>query len=74
MGFRVWVEERCYQWRISGKIYDLNLESWNLSDLGDWESWDLSDECRQYYRERLSWQQIIIVEGVTEIPECTFSD
>ena len=26
-----------------------------------------------YYRERLSWQQIIIVEGVTEIPECTFS-
>lgn len=72
MGFRVWVEERCYQWRISGKVYD--LESWNLSDLGDWESWDLSDECRQYYRERLSWQQIIIVEGVTEIPECTFSD
>ncbi|GFH58508.1 hypothetical protein CTEN210_14984 [Chaetoceros tenuissimus] len=31
-----------------------------------------SDECKQYWRERLSWQQIIVVEGVTEIPESTF--
>ncbi|GFH43825.1 hypothetical protein CTEN210_00298 [Chaetoceros tenuissimus] len=34
---------------------------------------DVSDECREYWRERFSWQQIIIVEGVTDIPYMTFS-
>ncbi|GFH44053.1 hypothetical protein CTEN210_00527 [Chaetoceros tenuissimus] len=46
----------------------------NDEDIADWESWDLSNECKQYIRERFSWQQIIVVEGVTEIPEWTFSD
>lgn len=38
----------------------------------DLESMDLSDECKRYFRERYSWQQIIVVEGVTAIPEFTF--
>lgn len=38
----------------------------------NWESWTISDECKRYLRERQSWQQIIVVEGVTEIPEYTF--
>ena len=37
-----------------------------------WEEWDLSDKCKQYFRERLSWQQIIVVEGVTVIQQKTF--
>ncbi|GFH43848.1 hypothetical protein CTEN210_00321 [Chaetoceros tenuissimus] len=51
---------------------------------GDWEDWqleevvnfeelnELSDECKRYIRERRSWQQIIVVDGVTEIPDYTF--
>ncbi|GFH56694.1 hypothetical protein CTEN210_13170 [Chaetoceros tenuissimus] len=39
------------------------LEAINLSE---------SDECKRYIRERLSWQQIIIVDGVTDIPASTF--
>ncbi|GFH43789.1 hypothetical protein CTEN210_00262 [Chaetoceros tenuissimus] len=39
----------------------------------DWEDWNLSNECKNYWRERLSWQQVIIVDGVTEIPEKTFT-
>ncbi|GFH43824.1 hypothetical protein CTEN210_00297 [Chaetoceros tenuissimus] len=38
----------------------------------DVESSNLSIECKNYIRERQSWQQVIIVEGVTEIPETTF--
>lgn len=38
----------------------------------DVESSNLSIECKKYVRERLSWQQIIFVEGVTEIPEDSF--
>ena len=38
----------------------------------DLESMDVSDECKRYFRERYSWQQIIVVAGVTEIPEFTF--
>ncbi|GFH43852.1 hypothetical protein CTEN210_00325 [Chaetoceros tenuissimus] len=37
-----------------------------------WEDWNLSDECKRYFRERLSWQQIIVLNGVTEIPQFTF--
>ena len=36
------------------------------------EAMDLSDECKRYIRERMSWQQIIVMEGVTTIPEHTF--
>ncbi|GFH46367.1 hypothetical protein CTEN210_02841 [Chaetoceros tenuissimus] len=39
----------------------------------DWESWShLSEECKRYWKERQSWQQIFVVEGVTEIPAWTF--
>ena len=31
-----------------------------------------SGECKQYMRARQSWQQVVIVDGVTEIPEYTF--
>ncbi|GFH44051.1 hypothetical protein CTEN210_00525 [Chaetoceros tenuissimus] len=41
-------------------------------DFGNWESWDLSNDCKQYLRERSSWEQIIVVEGVTMIPIFTF--
>ncbi|GFH58503.1 hypothetical protein CTEN210_14979 [Chaetoceros tenuissimus] len=37
-----------------------------------WEEWNLSIECKEYWRERLSWQQVIVVDGVTEIPRETF--
>lgn len=37
-----------------------------------WQSWPLSDECKDYIRERLSWQQVIVQEGVVEIPYMTF--
>ena len=42
-------------------------------DDAEWEEWGISDECKQYWKERRSWQQVIIEEGVTEIPEMTFS-
>lgn len=32
----------------------------------------LSNECKEYIKERWTWQQIIVVEGVTEISEHTF--
>ena len=38
----------------------------------DLEAMVVSEECKRYFRERLSWQQIIVVEGVTEIPSSTF--
>ena len=61
----------------SKKLYNYELHSewlracyFNKED--DIESMDLSDECKDYFRERLSWQQIIVVEGITVIPEYTF--
>ncbi|GFH61926.1 hypothetical protein CTEN210_18402 [Chaetoceros tenuissimus] len=54
---------------------ELSSEWWHAHqhmNEDDWESWNLSVECREYIRERLSWQQIIVVEGVTEIPNLTF--
>ena len=47
------------KWREHGRNYE------------GWEEWDLSDECKRYWKDGDSWQQIII-EGVTEIPEVTF--
>lgn len=38
-----------------------------------WENWPLSLDCKRYIKERFSWQQVIILEGVTEIPEGTFA-
>ena len=51
--------------------YDENQNHANPHD-DNWEEWNLSDECKQYLRERESWQQIIVVEGVTVIPAWTF--
>ena len=69
-------------------FYDGSKELWNqelidewqerrqnighVEEDDNWESWDLSNECKEYFRERFSWQQVI-VEGVMEIPEFTFS-
>ena len=39
----------------------------------DLEAMNVSDECKRYLRERQTWQQVIIVDGVTEILENTFS-
>lgn len=36
------------------------------------EEFDLSDECKRYWKERLSWQQVIIEKGVTVIPKEAF--
>ncbi|GFH46386.1 hypothetical protein CTEN210_02860 [Chaetoceros tenuissimus] len=67
----------------SKELYNEELEQeWSLGaynfsravdPLGEgWEDWDMSDECKAYCRRRRSWQQIIIEEGVTEIPAWTF--
>ncbi|GFH58431.1 hypothetical protein CTEN210_14907 [Chaetoceros tenuissimus] len=41
-------------------------------EINGWEEWEISDKCKQYFRERLSWQQVIVVEGVTVIQQKTF--
>ncbi|GFH53321.1 hypothetical protein CTEN210_09797 [Chaetoceros tenuissimus] len=41
-------------------------------NIDDWKEWNLSDECKAYWRERQTWKQIIVVEGVTVIPQLTF--
>ena len=42
------------------------------SNINGWQSWHLSSECKEYVKERLTWQQIIVIEGVSVIPEYTF--
>ncbi|GFH46392.1 hypothetical protein CTEN210_02866 [Chaetoceros tenuissimus] len=44
----------------------------NGYDCETWEEWNLSNECKVYWRERETWQQVIVVDGVTEIPAWTF--
>ncbi|GFH46349.1 predicted protein [Chaetoceros tenuissimus] len=58
------LEDEFFEARGSVEFNDVDL-----ADLDD----DLSDACRKYFKERSSWQQIIIQEGVTEIPRRTFS-
>ncbi|GFH43792.1 hypothetical protein CTEN210_00265 [Chaetoceros tenuissimus] len=66
-------------------FYDGSKELWNENlnwersialltgvRANDLESSNVSDECKRYFRERHSWEQIIIVDGVTEIPYMTF--
>ena len=66
-------------------FYDGSKELWNENlnwersialltgvRANDLESSNVSDECKRYFRERLSWEQIIIVDGVTVIPAFTF--
>ena len=57
-------EELEQEWIIAYNHYDQNDENW--------EDWDLSDECKRYWRERQTWEQVIIEDGVTEIPRDTF--
>ncbi|GFH57225.1 hypothetical protein CTEN210_13701 [Chaetoceros tenuissimus] len=60
------------------KLYNQELsEEWrNHRDpprnQDDWERLNVSDECKNYWKERLSWQQVIVVHGVSSIPEYTF--
>lgn len=52
-----------YNWELE---HEWGVEfSWNSTS-------ETSDECKEYHRERESWQQIIVIEGVTVIPENTF--
>lgn len=51
----------------------LNLAVALKTGVESYETLNLSNECKRYIKERLSWQQVIVVEGVTEIPERTFS-
>lgn len=37
-----------------------------------WQSLPVSEECKRYLRERRLWQQVIVLNGVTEFPEFTF--
>lgn len=66
----------------SKELYNESLEreifyqalgiSWENFLLFIESSTQLSNECKEYFRERLSWEQVIIVDGVTEIPNDTF--
>ncbi|GFH43784.1 hypothetical protein CTEN210_00257 [Chaetoceros tenuissimus] len=56
-------------------FYDGSKKLWNCKLHEEWERRPeryQSAECKDYIRERMSWQQIIIEEGVTEIPDFTF--
>lgn len=59
-----------YNWKLHDEwVYEFYNHDKNDDN---WESWNLSVECKRYWKERQSWQQIIIEEGVTEIPYYTF--
>ncbi|GFH49334.1 hypothetical protein CTEN210_05810 [Chaetoceros tenuissimus] len=47
---------------------DMNYEHYCTLDNEE----DRSEECKKYVRERYSWQQIIVMEGVSIIPDGTF--
>ncbi|GFH43788.1 hypothetical protein CTEN210_00261 [Chaetoceros tenuissimus] len=67
-----------YEHLIAQRHGRMNLNAMRRRDghgterTNDFETMDVSDECKRYFRERYSWQQIIVVEGVTAIPEFTF--
>ena len=64
------------EWWDEYDSHNRNREWWedhyNDGNMDFMEEWNLSDECTEYWRQRQTWQQIIVVEGVTEIPACTF--
>lgn len=57
--------------------HELSIE-WQVADYRyshlnvNFEEWGISDQCKRYRRERQTWQQIVVVEGVTVIPHYTF--
>ncbi|GFH43790.1 hypothetical protein CTEN210_00263 [Chaetoceros tenuissimus] len=66
------------------ELYNMELEHEWLGNRGhvldaknnkrmEVESLNVSDRCKKYIKERLSWQQVIVVDGVEEIPRETFS-
>ncbi|GFH43822.1 hypothetical protein CTEN210_00295 [Chaetoceros tenuissimus] len=63
----------------SKKLFNEELETeWyhavgNYWDRDDIQSLNLSEELKKYMKERFSWQQVIVVDGVTEIQKWTFS-
>ncbi|GFH43821.1 hypothetical protein CTEN210_00294 [Chaetoceros tenuissimus] len=63
-------EELDYEWyeKYGNGMYGLTC----LENFEDFEEWNVSKECKNYMRERQTWRQIIIVDGVTEIPDFTF--
>lgn len=63
-GSKLWNSLFYTEWRTAHSQNGRNSENW--------ESWNLSDECKKYWRERYSWEQILVMEGVTEIPQYTF--
>ncbi|GFH44049.1 hypothetical protein CTEN210_00523 [Chaetoceros tenuissimus] len=65
--------KKLWNYELDEEWEDQLAEHHEDEDFSEWESWDLSNECKRYVRERQSWQQIIVVEGVTEITEATFS-
>ena len=67
-----------YNWELDHEWFEELRDEWwdeyqNHEYEVNWGEWNLSDECKAYWRERRSWQQIIVVDGVTVIPEYTFS-
>ncbi|GFH48633.1 hypothetical protein CTEN210_05109 [Chaetoceros tenuissimus] len=63
-------DELHWEWVADETKYYFHL----YDDYDDgWEEWEMSNECREYVRERLSWEQVIIEDGVTEIPRDTFT-
>ena len=61
---------------FNGELYQEWVYEYRHHDFNDdnWEEWNLSDECKRYWRERQLWQQVIIEDGVTEIPAWTFQN
>lgn len=37
-------------------------------EVGDWDEWPISKECKEYMNTKLSIQQIVVEDGVREIP------
>lgn len=68
----LWNEELDQELKLAYYDERTNLDDSVEETLYKIDSWDISNECKRYYRERLSWQQIIVVDDVTEIPEFTF--
>lgn len=54
-------------------IFDYLCPEDDYDEFSDPQQWpNLSDECKEYLKEKHSWRQIIVMEGVTVIPEYTF--
>ncbi|GFH44336.1 hypothetical protein CTEN210_00810 [Chaetoceros tenuissimus] len=41
-------------------------------NINGWGSYSETDKCDRFVRERESWQEVVVMDGVTEIPRITF--